>query len=129
MAKSKRKTRKKRIFSKQNIAKFFSGLKERREKEYAKRMLSKIITHSILMLWATYGLAYLGREEIAEALSKTIVTSIIAIVIGYLVKSVFENISKYTTAFGENIVPEPDNEIEPEPDYISDDKENMNRDC
>ncbi|MDD5021800.1 MAG: hypothetical protein PHR82_06715 [Endomicrobiaceae bacterium] len=133
MAKSKKKTRRKRVFSKKNIAKFFKSLKERREKEYSKRLLNRIITHSILMLWATYGLAYLGREEIAETLSKTIVTSIIAIVVGYLVKSVFENISKYTTAFGDNIlpeIPEPDDEIEPDPEYTQDDDEtNMNRDC
>ena len=80
------------------------------------------------MMWATYGLAYLGREEIAEALSKTIVTSIIAIVVGYLVKSVFENISKYTTAFGENISYEiPESDMESGVDVGE--EINMNRDC
>lgn len=121
MAKSKKK--KKRVFIKKNIQKFLSNIKTKREKEYSKRLLNRIITHSILMMWATYGLAYLGREEIAEALSKTIVTSIIAIVVGYLVKSVFENISKYTTAFGENVPPIPIPEPEP------DDEINLNRDC
>ena len=54
-------------------------------------------------MWASYGLAWFGKTEIAETLSKTIATSIIAVVVGYLAKSVVENISKYTDAFGKNI--------------------------
>lgn len=79
--------------------------KPRKDKEYSKRMLTKIVNNSMLMMWASYVLAWFGKVEIAEALSKTIATSIIAVVVGYLAKSVIENISKNTTAFGSNIQP------------------------
>lgn len=97
--------------------KFFKKIKD---KEYSKRLLTRITNHCILMMWATYILAWFGRTEIAESLSKTIATSIIAVVIGYLAKSVFENISKYTTAFGQNcpVLEESEEEIV-----------NNNRDC
>src|SRR5574344_21972 len=130
MAKTKKKKR--RIFTKRKFQKFISGIKSKREKEYSKRLLNKIVANSILMLWATYGLAYLGREEIAETLAKTIVTSIIAIVVGYLVKSVCEKMSTYTTAFGENIsyeIPEPDSESGANVGEDMDEETNMNSDC
>lgn len=73
------------------------------DSEYAKRMLTFIIRNCILMMWASYILAYLGMTEIAETLSSTIADAMIGISIGYFAKSTFENISKYTTAFGENI--------------------------
>ena len=76
-----------------------------KDKEYSKRLLKIIIAHSIGMMWATYILAWFGKTEIAEALSKTIASEIIAVAVGYLIKSTIENISKYTTAFGENVVP------------------------
>ena len=81
------------------------ALIKKRDEEYSKRMLSKIINHSLWMLWGTYILAWFGKTEIAESLSKTIATSIIAVVVGYLAKSVIENLSKYTNTFGENICP------------------------
>lgn len=96
--------------------------KRKKDKEYSKRMLTKIINSSLVMMWATYILAWFGKTDIAETLSKTIATSIIAVVVGYLAKSVIENISKNTTSFGENVIPI----IPPE-----DDEEtiNQNRDC
>lgn len=81
------------------IKNFFKAVAERRENEYSKRLLNLIVINSILMMWGTYILAWFGRVEIAEALSKTIATSIIAVVIGYLAKSVIENISKHTDTF------------------------------
>lgn len=85
------------------IKNFFSAHAKKKEKEYSKRLLDRIITHSMLMMWASYILAWFGRIDIAEALSQTIATAIIAVVVGYLAKSVIENISKHTTAFGTNI--------------------------
>ena len=85
------------------IKNFFSAHAKRKEKEYSKRLLDRIITHSMLMMWASYILAWFGRIDIAEALSQTIATAIITVVVGYLAKSVIENISKHTTAFGTNI--------------------------
>lgn len=96
--------------------------KNRKDKEYSKRMLTKIINNSIIMMWATYILAWFGKTDIAETLSKTIATSIIAVVVGYLAKSVIENISKNTTAFGENVAPIIPSEDDDEP-------VNKNRDC
>lgn len=99
MAKKKRKVK----FS----SKLKSAIKKyskKKDTEYSKRMLTKIVNHSLVMMYATYVLAWFGRYEIAETLSKTIATSIIAVVVGYLAKSVIENISKHTTAFGTNIV-------------------------
>ena len=85
------------------ISKKIKKFSIKREKEYSKRLLNRIVNSSILMLWGTYILAWFDKTEIAETLSKTIVTSVIAVVVGYLAKSVIENISKNTTAFGENI--------------------------
>ncbi|MDO4562228.1 MAG: hypothetical protein Q4C12_00180 [Clostridia bacterium] len=86
-----------------NIKKMICVILEKRDKEYSKRLLTRIINHSLFMMWASYALAWFGRTDIAETLSKTIVTSVIAVVIGYLTKSVIENISKNTTTFGKNI--------------------------
>lgn len=103
---------------------------KKRDKEYSKRLLTKIVNHSVWMMWASYVLAWFGKIEIAESLSKTIATSIIAVVITYLAKSVIENISKNTTAFGENvtsiapILPDDDKEDAEKEETI-----NLNRDC
>lgn len=72
---------------------------KKRDTEYSKRMLTKITNHCILMMWGTYVLAWCGRAEIAESLSKTIATAIIGIVVPYFAKSLFENLSKHN-AFG-----------------------------
>ena len=55
------------------------------------------------MMWATYILAWCGKTDVVETLSKTIATSIIAVVVGYLAKSVIENISKHTNTFKKNL--------------------------
>lgn len=45
-------------------------------------------------VWCSYILAYLGREEIAESLSKVAITEIIGVVLVYALKSLVENLSK-----------------------------------
>lgn len=100
------------------IGKFFKKVFKRRDEEYSKRLLTRIVNNSILMMWGTYVLAWYGKTEIAETLSKTIAASIIAVVVGYLAKSVIENISKHTDTFGKNI-----DIIQPETNV------NINRDC
>lgn len=85
------------------VSKKLKSFHNKREKEYSKRLLNRIVNSSILMLWGTYILAWYDKTEIAETLSKTIATSVIAVAVGYLAKSVIENISKNTTTFGENI--------------------------
>lgn len=41
-------------------------------------------------VWCSYLLAYLGRAEIAEILSRTAVTEIIGVVLAYCLKSLLE---------------------------------------
>ena len=94
----------------------------KKDKEYSKRMLTKIINNSMFMMWGTYILAWFDHAAIAETLSKTIASSVIAVAIGYFAKSALENISKHTTAFGENVFPIEDVEEETE-------EKNPNRDC
>lgn len=106
------------------VAGFFKSIFKKRDKEYSKRLLTKIVNNSILMMWGTYVLAWFGRTEIAEALSKTIATSIIAVVVGYLAKSVIENISKHTDTFGKNNNKTYENFTDTPEDEI-----NTNRDC
>lgn len=45
-------------------------------------------------VWCSYLLAYLGRAEIAESLSKVALTEIIGVVLTYAIKSLMENLSK-----------------------------------
>lgn len=116
---SKKKNKKKSIFAR--IKAFFKKIDKKRDSEYSKRLLTKIVNHSLLMMWASYVLAWYGKTEIAETLSKTIASAVIAVVVGYLAKSVIENLSKNTTCFGQNI----NMNI---PTYSAS-EEKLNRDC
>lgn len=46
-------------------------------------------------MWCSYFLAWFDKPEIAEALSKTVTTSIVGVVIPYLITKTVENVSKY----------------------------------
>ena len=46
------------------------------------------------MMWASYGLALMGRIQIAETLSKTVCVEIVFVVLGYYMKAGVENLSK-----------------------------------
>ena len=63
--------------------------------EYHKRLLNFIIINSIGMMWMSYILAWFNHEEIAQSLSNTVATSIVAVVIPYLITKTIENVSKY----------------------------------
>ena len=54
-----------------------------------------IIFNSIGMMWFSYVLAWYGKTDIAESLSNTVASSIVAVVIPYLITKTIENISKY----------------------------------
>lgn len=45
-------------------------------------------------VWSSYVLAYLGREEIAESLSKVALTEIVVVVFTYAAKALVEQLSK-----------------------------------
>lgn len=67
----------------------------KREKKPSKATTTKRIVWACLIngigwVWCSYGLAFLGRTEIAESLSRTAVTEIIGVVLLYCTKSLFE---------------------------------------
>lgn len=59
-----------------------------------KRVVWLCLGNGIAWVWCSYLLAYLGRAEIAESLSKVAITEIIGVVLIYCLKSLAENLSK-----------------------------------
>lgn len=59
-----------------------------------KRVVWLCLGNGIAWVWCSYILAYLGRIEIAESLSKVAITEIIGVVLVYALKSLAENLSK-----------------------------------
>ena len=59
-------------------------------KTTTKRALWFCLGNGVGWVWCSYVLAFLGRTEIAESLSRTAVTEIIGVVLLYCVKSLFE---------------------------------------
>ena len=59
-------------------------------KTTTKRALWFCLGNGVGWVWCSYALAFLGRTEIAESLSRTAVTEIIGVVLLYCVKSLFE---------------------------------------
>lgn len=55
-----------------------------------KRVVWFCVINGVAWVWSSYLLAYLGRQDIAESLSKTAVSEIIAVVLLYCLKSLFE---------------------------------------
>lgn len=62
--------------------------------EFSKLVVIFLIIQSTIWIYLSYYLAFLGMEEIAETLSKTIVIEIIGVIAVYSCKSLFENLSK-----------------------------------
>ena len=60
---------------------------KRKRNTYTKKLVKWILAISIFDLQLSYLLAFLGRTEIAENLSMTVVTAIIGTVITYCIKS------------------------------------------
>lgn len=50
--------------------------------------------NGVAWVWCSYILAYLGRGEIAESLSKVAITEIVGVVLVYCLKSLAENLSR-----------------------------------
>lgn len=55
-----------------------------------KRVVWFCVANGVAWVWCSYLLAYLGRADIAENLSKTAVSEIVAVVLVYCLKSLFE---------------------------------------
>lgn len=65
------------------------------KKTTTKRVVWACLVNGILWVWCSYILAYLGRADIAESLSKVAITEIIGVVLIYALKSLFENLSTH----------------------------------
>lgn len=71
------------------------GEKGKREQSTtSKKVVWFCLGNGVAWVWCSYILAYLGRAEIAESLSKVALTEIVAVVLTYSLKSLFENLSK-----------------------------------
>nr|DAD85694.1 MAG TPA: hypothetical protein [Siphoviridae sp. ctP6113] len=62
--------------------------------ETMKAVVWLCLVNGCAWVWCSYLLAYIGRTEIAESLSKVALTEIVAVVFTYAMKSLFENMSK-----------------------------------
>lgn len=67
-----------------------AGRKAACRKTTMKRVVWVCLANGIAWVWCSYGLAYLGREEIAESLSQTAVAEIIGVVLVYALKALLE---------------------------------------
>lgn len=56
-----------------------------------------ILINACCWIWCSYLLAYLGRTQIAEDLSKVALTALVAVILGYYGKALTENISKHNS--------------------------------
>lgn len=91
------------------ILKIIKRIKRKRNKEYHKRLLNYILFNSICMMWCSYILAWFGRVEIAETLSKTVATAIVGVTIPYFVTKTIENVSKYGSRLNNTAITDSDN--------------------
>ena len=62
---------------------------------FTKLAVAVILINAAAWVWCSYGLAYLGRYEIAESLSEAAVDTILGTFITYALKSGVENVRKY----------------------------------
>lgn len=60
---------------------------KRRKLTFSKKAVAVILAVAMVDLQLSYLLAFLGREQIAETLSITVVTEIVAVMLGYFMKS------------------------------------------
>ena len=77
---------------------FLAGLIYMRTKQAKTETMKAVVwfclCNGCAWVWCSYLLAYLGRAEIAESLSKVALTEIVAVVLAYAIKSAVENLSK-----------------------------------
>lgn len=73
--------------------------RKKKRKTFTKQAVKVILFFAIIDLQFSYVLAFLGREQIAETLSITIVTEIVAVMLGYFVKAFKETKEQENLAF------------------------------
>lgn len=57
---------------------------------FTKKAVAAILVVSLIDMQLSYILAFMGKEQIAESLSSEIASTIIAVMLGYFLKSLFE---------------------------------------
>ena len=62
---------------------------------FSKWIIRVSLIQGFLMMWVSYGLAFAGRIQIAESLSKVVCLEIVVMILGYYMKSGVENLSKH----------------------------------
>lgn len=65
-------------------------MKRNHKRTFTKRAVKAILCTALFDLQLSYLLAFLGREQIAESLSCTVVTAVIGVMLGYFLKAFFE---------------------------------------
>lgn len=65
-----------------------------------KQLVWWLIIHSTIWVYATYILALLGRGDVAESLSKVVVTEIIGTLMLYIISKTVENVFKHNDFSG-----------------------------
>lgn len=84
----------------------FHNKKRRKNKKDESKLISLttsvkvvwfILINACGWIWCSYLLAYLGRTQIAEDLSKVALTALVAVILGYYGKALTENISKHNS--------------------------------
>jgi len=64
---------------------------------FSKLLVAWLLLNGTIWIYLSYALAYLGRGQIAETLSKTVVVEVLGVVLVYSLKALFENLSKNNT--------------------------------
>jgi hypothetical protein len=78
------------------MKRFFAGLWRwiKAQFTFTKIAIAVILYKSIGWVDQSYALAWAGKDDIAEALSKVVVTEVIAVFLTYAAKALFESLSK-----------------------------------
>lgn len=66
---------------------------------FTKKIVLFLLINAELQTWASYILAYLDKVEVVKELSIQVVITILGAVATYFIKSLVENISKYSGKF------------------------------
>ena len=76
----------------QKVKAMIKNLKRKRKNKssFSKRAVVIILTIALFDLQLSYVLAFLGRSEIAENLSQTVVSIVVGTILGYFCKAFFE---------------------------------------
>ncbi len=61
---------------------------------FSKLIVAFLLLNGTAWIYLSYYLAYAGRTQIAETLSKTVVAEVLGVIVVYATKALLENLSK-----------------------------------